>query len=343
MTKQRFIRQFAAILLGCLWGAQLYAQQHTTEFLFTETAPDDVRQTMQANAKALFAEINRAYDQNKQGLTLSGSNLTKEAIERIQTLWAVSHFYCTETSITARVLKSIDKNSKAIKYQVRNIPVYFAEGETDEDKYQGMVIEFTLSGQISDLYNAIAQTQYDKIWEKSNDVTDKRRRQMILEFVENFRTAYNTKDLSYLDKVYSEDALIITGKVRPADDAIDLDKPQVMDSKKVNLEYSVQDKRTYLANLKRAFNRNAYINIKFDNIVVTQLTGNPGIYGVLLIQSWNSSTYSDKGWLFLIIDFKDEDNPLIWVRTWQPLKDKNGEDVHYDYDEVFNLSDFIFK
>jgi len=342
MTKQKFIWQFVAILLGCLWCAQTYAQ-HTTEFLFTETAPDYVRQTMQANAKALFAEINRASDQNKQGLTLSGDNLTKEAIERIQTLWAVSHFYCTETSITARVLKSSDKNNRAIKYQVRNIPVYFAEGETGEDRYQDVVIEFTLSGQISDLYIAIAETQYNKIWEKSNDVTDSRRRQMILEFVENFRTAYNTKDLPYLNKVYSEDALIITGKVKTADNATNLDKPKVMDAKRVDLEYSVQDKRTYLANLKKAFDRNAYINIKFDNIVVTQHTGNPDIYGVLLIQSWNSSTYSDKGWLFLIIDFKNEDDPLIWVRTWQPLKDKDGKDVHYDYDEIFNLSDFIFK
>jgi len=342
MTQQKFIRQFATIFLGCLWCAQSYAQ-HTTEFLFTETAPDYVRQAMQANAKALFAEINRAYDQNKQGLTLSGDNLSKEAIERIQTLWAVSHFYCTETSITARVLKSSDKNNTAKKYQVRNIPVYFAEGETDEDRYQDMVIEFTLSGQISDLYNAIAPTQYPKIWEKSNGVTDGRRRQIILEFVENFRTAYNTKDLPYLDKVYSEDALIITGKVKKADNAINLDKPKVMDAKKVNLEYSVQDKRTYLANLKRAFDRNAYINIKFDNIVVKQHEGNPDIYGVLLIQSWNSSTYSDKGWLFLIIDFKDEDNPLIWVRTWQPTKDENGKEVHYETEDIFGLGDFIFE
>ena len=316
MIKQRFIQQLAIILLGCLWNAQSCAQQHTTEFMFTETAPDDVRQIMQANAKALFAEINRAYDQNEQELTLSGSNLTREAIERIQTLWAVSHFYCTETSITARVLKSVDKNNKAIKYQVRNISVYFAEGETDEDKYQNMVIEFTLSGQISDLYIAIAPTQYDKIWEKCNDVTDSRRRQMILGYIEQFRTAFNRKDINFISQVCENEPSIINGKETIT--------------------------KQFLLNLKKAFAEKQYINIKFDNIVVTQYTENPDIYGVLFLLSWNSSTYSDKGWLFQVIDYKDEDNPLIWVTTWQPLKDKDGKDVHYDYDEIFNLSDFIF-
>jgi len=342
MIQQKFIRQLATVLLGGFLCAQAYAQ-HTTEFLFSETAPDHVIKTMQANAKALFTEINHAYDQNKQGLTLSGSNLTKEAIERIQTLWAVSHFYCTETSITARILKSFDKNNKAIKYQVRNIPVYFKQGKTDEDRYQDMVIEFTLSGQISDLYIAIAPTQYTKIRGNSNEVSDLRRRQMILEFVENFRTAYNTKDLLYLDKVYSEDALIITGKVKKADDATNLEKPKVVDSKKVDFEYSVQDKGTYLANLKKAFDRNAYINIKFDNIVVTQHEGNPDIYGVLLIQNWNSSTYSDEGWLFLIIDFKDENDPLVWVRTWQPMKDDGGNELRYSTEDIFGLGHFIFE
>jgi hypothetical protein len=300
--------------------------------LFTETAPDYLREVMQTNSMAMFMEINIAYDQNKSGLALSLSNVTEEASKRVQTLWATSHFYCTETDITTRVLKSSNG------YQVRNIPVFFEQGKTDEDRYQNVVIEFTSSGKISDVYIAVTQHQYAKIVGNSNEVTDLRNRQKILELVENFRTAYNRKDLDFLKKIYSEDALIITGKVlkpmKRLDTPISLNQSQI--------QYSVQNKKQYLSNLSRVFNANSYINIKFDNIVVTRHEGNPNIYGVTLIQDWNASGgYHDEGWLFLMIDYEDDDNGLIWVRTWQPLQDPNtGRDIHYSTEDIFGLGNF---
>jgi hypothetical protein len=160
---------------------------------------------------------------------------------------------------------------------------------------------------------------------------------MILDVVENFRTAYNRKDTSFLYNIYSDDALIITGKEvgKPKEK---LDVPKATNTTK--FEYSVQNKKTYLAKLKNIFAANSYINIKFDNIVVTRHEGNPNIYGVTLKQHWNTSSYSDKGWLFLMFDYKDENNPQIWVRTWQPLKDANGNDIHYSNEDIFGIIDF---
>ena len=57
----------------------------------------------------------------------------------------------------------------------------------------------------------------------------------------------------------------------------------------------------------------------------------PNFYGVTLVQHWNSSTYSDKGILFLVWDCTDEDQPKIHVRTWQPMETPENE--------VFTLSD----
>jgi hypothetical protein len=34
-------------------------------------------------------------------------------------------------------------------------------------------------------------------------------------------------------------------------------------------------------------------------------------------QSYASTTYADEGYLFLLIDFAEED-PMIYVRAWQP-------------------------
>ncbi|MDR3267221.1 MAG: hypothetical protein LBT24_06610 [Tannerella sp.] len=333
MTTKSIIRQLATVLLGTFICAQAYAQ-HTTEFLFLETAPESVRHTMQTNAKALFAEINHAYDQDKSGLALSSNSVTTEANTRIQSLWSTSHFYCTETDITTRVLKS--SNS----YQVRNIPVFFAQGTTDEDKYQDIVIEFTSGGKISDMYIAIASHQYAKMMGNSNEVTDLRHRQMIVELVENFRTAYNRKDLPYLNNLYSEDALIITGKVLTPQKRGDV--PVLINE--IQIQYTVQDKKTYLANLSKVFARNSYINIKFDKIVVTRHEGNPNIYGVTLLQDWNASGgYHDEGWVFLMIDYEDENNPLIWVRTWQPVKDKEGNTVPYNTEDIYGLGNFKMR
>ena len=61
------------------------------------------------------------------------------------------------------------------------------------------------------------------------------------------------------------------------------------------------------------------------------------IFGVTLKQHWNSSNYSDVGYLFLMINFEDEMNPSIQVRTWQPDK-YNGKPLPRD--EVFSLDMF---
>ena len=79
------------------------------------------------------------------------------------------------------------------------------------------------------------------------------------------------------------------------------------------------------------FSRNAFIEVKFDDIKISKHRLYPEIYGVNLIQTWNSPTYKDVGNLFLIIDFKDEKQIKILVRAWQPL----GL-------EEFDLSNFEF-
>jgi len=331
MTTYKFIRHFATVIVGGFLCAQAYAQ-HTTEFLFSETASDNLRKTMQTSAEAVFAEINRAYDQNQAGLALSQSYVTEDANKRIQTLWTTSHFYCTETGIATRVLKS--SNS----YQVRNIPIFLVNGNSPEDQYQDIVIEFTESGKISDMYIAIAPHQYSKIMGNSSEVTDLRYRQMIVDLVENFRTAYNRRDIPFLKDIFSDETLIITGKVlypqKRADIPVAFNQTQI--------QYSVQNKKQYLTNLKRVFESNTYINIKFDEIVVTRHEGNPNIYGVTLKQDWNASGgYHDEGWLFLMIDYEDVNNPLIWVRTWQPLTDPGtGGELRYSTEEIFGLGSF---
>jgi hypothetical protein len=288
---------------------------------------------MQANAKAVFAEISSAYDSDKSGLDLLPANATKDAIKRIHTLWATSHFYCIETDITARVLQLPNGC-----YQVRNVPVYFEQDSIKENRYQDIVIEFDAVGKVNDLYIAI--NHYEEIVNNAFDVSDIKHRQMIVNFLENFRTAYYRKDLPFLRYVYDEAHLIINSNALQQQKQSDI--PVSEDTQKI--QYHIQNKKQYINKLEKIFKTNAYISVKFENIGVTRHEGHPNVYGVTLKQEWYASGgYQDAGWMFLMIDFDDEENPLIWVSAWQPLKNPiTGEDIDYSTEEIFTLEDFPF-
>ena len=101
--------------------------------------------------------------------------------------------------------------------------------------------------------------------------------------------------------------------------------------------YQKRTKKEYIQNLKKVFAGNKYINVVFDEVEVIQHPKLTDIYGVTLKQEWNTTRYRDVGFVFLMIDFQDENNPLIQVRTWQPEK-VDGKVLNRD--EVFSLGDF---
>ena len=219
-------------------------------------------------------------------------------------------------------------------YQVRGIPVDLTEA-ADGEKRQELTVDFTPDGRISNVAIAIEMHRYDMIMaEKSSDI-DYARRQVIVDFVENFRTAYNRKDIDYINNVFSDNALIITGKVVKIDK-----KKQDLTAQSLNneqIQYQKSTKEEYITNLKKCFKNNSYINLIFDEIEVMRHPKRDDIFGVTLKQHWNSSNYSDVGYLFLMINFEDEMNPSIQVRTWQPDK-YNGKPLPRD--EVFSLDMF---
>lgn len=340
MKTRKSIRIVALIALGTLLFGQVHAQ-HATTFKFSETAPEYVLRNMEKNANALFAEINRKYDQDKSQLDLSSTVVTEDARKRVVNMWGVSHFYCTRTNMNTRVLKMVSSDA----YQVRNIPVCYKKAESDEYRYQHIVLEFDRSGKISDLYCTISEHEYTNVIANSNEVTDLRHREQINNFVSNFFTAYNSKDANLIEMMYSEDALIITGKVVNYKTSSNNDLSRTL-TNNTRIEYSVQNKKEYMTKLRGIFARNEYINIKFDGVEIIQSEANPKIYGVRLNQYWHVSKYAnvkgyyDEGKLFLIIDFTNEERPEIWVRTWQPFKDNDGNPIKYSEEDFFSIGDF---
>lgn len=305
------------------------------------TASTQVTQNIEASTSALLSAFNESVLQDGKklkdklkGIFDDNDPESKNLIKSIMQLWESSPITCSVSEVEAR----IDVLYGNRGYQVRDIPVLVLDADFNS-QFQNMVFTFNNNGNLIDVNMAIEKHNYADVILENIPEEDLARRQVILDFVEVFRTAYNRKDINYLNQVYSNDALIITGKVLKKKDP-KKDQANLMSSLgNVQVEYQVQSKEQYIEKLKKTFKRNSYINIKFEEVSVIKHTKRPNIYGVTLKQHWNSSTYSDVGWLFLMINFEDSLNPSIEVRTWQPNMFDDGTRER-NRDEVFNLNNF---
>ena len=177
--------------------------------------------------------------------------------------------------------------------------------------------------------------------EAENDIMKKGRwsldcRYALLNFMEDYQTAYALKRYDYLESIFSDDALIIVGHV--------LQRKVLKDQMRFNfsdeeVKRVTKDKKTYFNDLSKIFASQEYIDIRFAETNFTRQlnsedankTDGEDIFGVQLHQEYNSTTYGDVGYLFLMVDLRDTKQPIIHVRAWQPDKG--------DLNRLINLSD----
>ncbi|MEI6143074.1 MAG: hypothetical protein WCP85_27600, partial [Mariniphaga sp.] len=143
---------------------------------------------------------------------------------------------------------------------------------------------------------------------------------VLLDFLENYKTAYALKRLDYIESIFADDALIIVGKV--------LETAKTGENQYLNnkiIKYNRLTKEDYVKRLRHSFLSNEFINIRFEDCNIVKSGKGDEIYGIQIKQDYFSSTYGDKGYLFLMVDLKNYEKPVIHVRTWQPDKDPNGK------------------
>jgi hypothetical protein len=327
MVQMNNIKKILLLLVGLIF---YFTGNASVTFQFAANSIDAsaLKTRMENNISALLSEINRA-GVNGAPLNLSSISMEPCAKERLIALWDDSHFVCDKITNVSKCLHDFQG------YQVRAIPITMKPQDSSYD--QSLNRELTIS-----LNKHGVITGVRPAWELNEDVNkilattgtggvmETRMRRELLKWVEDFRCYYNERNISALEKIYSENALIITGSVvtqkRNAGDGV------VRYDQKVN--YKVQDKATYLTNLKRQFATKKYIKVEFDHISVMKHGAKANIYGVTLHQTWSTNTYHDEGWLFLLWDFNDPEKPQIHVRTWQP-------DQVVAKDGVFTLDDFF--
>ena len=100
------------------------------------------------------------------------------------------------------------------------------------------------------------------------------------------------------------------------------------------IKYNRFSKDEYIRNLARCFKNNEFINLRFTNNDVQWLEKyeKEKLFAIQIGQEYNSSTYGDKGYLFLLVDMTNRDEPQIKIRTWQPNE--------VSMDKLYNAGDF---
>lgn len=317
-----------ALLLGT--SQQAWAQMEVKVTITSGTDNAELKQTIEQNAGRLLSCFNATIMEGKKLKEyLKPLNLPKDIDGLVKDLWQSSPMMCPINEVKGKLL-----NLPGGGYQLRDIPISMLANYGDD---KDLVFNFDAQGNLSNIYVALELHNYKNVIVDGVAVEDFMRRQIILDFVENFRTAYNRKDLDYLRQVFSNDALIITGKVLKKKEKGDDLMNKSLGATKVM--QTVMNKEQYMKNLQRVFGRNSYIDVKFEEMSVKRHPAHQRIYGVTMKQYWNSSTYSDVGYLFLMINFENEMQPTIEVRTWQPDKySDTGETIKRD--EIFKLEDF---
>ena len=309
---------------GVLFGTLIAAG---TMMMYSEGIDNgSVKAKMERTISALLTEINSAQAEGR-AINFAPLGISSKVQTSMSMLWENSPFICLDEVVVERCLTT------NTGYQVRNIPLEMkpvGDYDFNESEYQEAVISFDKQGNLESFYLSINMNLYMNVIKNNLEITDHRRRQLILDYVEQFRTSYNTKDIKFLEQVFSDDALIITGKVikQKAADGIALPDKII---------YKKQTKQEYITNLRRVFANNKYIKVTFDEIKVIKHPINENYYGVTLHQGYSSDRYHDDGYLFLLWDFTIEQAPQIHVRTWQPDQINGGR---IPEDEIFSLSDF---
>ena len=176
------------------------------------------------------------------------------------------------------------------------------------------------SGKIESLAFALTQKAEDDIFNAASQWPEVSRF-TIMQFMEDYQTAYAFKRIDYLNQIFSDEALIISGTMLKKATKADLEGRVFI--KTPYVKYKLEDKTTYIKRLGLQFKQREYINLKFEDnrtkaIRNTMIPAGTA-FAIEIKQNYRSPVYSDKGYLTLLLDVSKRP-AIIHARLWQPNK-----------------------
>lgn len=256
-------------------------------------------QTMQRVVKAI---CDRDYNQLEMFCTEKGRDMFKRLVE-----------YGNGKIIRQPEFKFLKYNDEIT---CRSLPISFSFKDNRRTFVEDVVFHLNREGKIDEISFGLNKPAVDDIMNRTawGDTA----RQVLINFLESYKTAYALKRLEYIRSIFSDDALIITGSVLK-----NSGHGEKQPLNKRLARYTKQSKEEYMKKLEYIFNSNEFINLRFADNQVRKSGVGGEVYGIQIKQDYFSSSYGDTGYLFLMVDLNNPREPLIHVRTWQPEKDPN--------------------
>jgi len=291
--------------------------------------PDKVVKINKPPVKTNIAsvEISDKYDDAITQVTDAIENREYKKVSRLFTKDGYEMFNKLIAYGNANVLSKPDLKIFRFNDEImcRSIQMTFNFANNFKKFVEDVVFHFNKRGKIESLSFGLSKIALKSILE--NNAWSEADRLLLINFLEHFKTAYALERINYIESIFADDALIITGYIVKVKSGVE---NRYLNNKIV--KYNRQSKQQYIRNLKYSFNSKEYINIQFEECEVQKGGAGGDIYGVKIKQNYYSSNYGDMGYLFLIVDLEDTQLPVIHVRTWQP--DKTGGA------KIYGLSDF---
>lgn len=208
---------------------------------------------------------------------------------------------------------------------VRSIPMQFRFPNNNRQFVEDIVIHFNSSKLINNITFGLDQIALNDVLAK--DIWTQEARWVLINFLENYKTAFALKRVEYIESIFDDEALIIVGRI--VERAPNRENPYLNNEV---VRYNRYSKSQYIRNLRHAFSSTEFINIRFEDNIISKADRGGEVYGIQIKQDYFSTNYGDTGYLFLMVDVNEPDKPVIHVRTWQPQKNADGS--------IYGLGDF---
>jgi len=296
-------------------AAQEHAEQASAAAVSKLTKLDDETQIRGTMERVVSAIGSKSYGMADECFTPDGLDIYKRLIS-----------YGRAALVGTPTYKIYRNGDRTV---VRAVPMSFSfQRGLRKSFVEDVVFTFTPDGKIDNLAFALDESATTDVLTKG--AWPENARMSIIEFLENYKTAFALERLDYIRTIFDDNAVIITGKiVKPKLDGIPENNRLQLSQNVVKTRYT---KEQYIKHLEQSFASKEFINIRFSNNDIIKAGKGGEIYGIQIKQDYYSDNYGDTGYLFLLVDINSPTEPIIKVRTWQPEPDP--------VDGLYDISNF---
>lgn len=201
----------------------------------------------------------------------------------------------------------------------RSVPMNFTFPGNNRIFVEDVTFTFNADNVIEAVAFGLGNEAERIVFDNGGDAWSEFAKMTLVNFIENYKTAFALKRFNYIESIFDENASIIVGHVvkrkqGPSSEDGIFSMPGDI------VTYTKLTKDEYLRQLAHVFKTQPYINIRFTDSEVTKMGVGGETYGIQLKQDYYSTGYADTGYLFLLVDFNEPETPTIKVRAWQPEK-----------------------